>query len=176
MNRKRFASRLTIVALLGLLPMATGACGFIFSHAPPQGHDQMEYFTCTESKTGPILDVIVSGLSVFAAAGAATIDDPDFDRGATIGGYIVAVGLWGSAAVVGFNKTNRCREAKRALMERLRGMGQSPLMQDPGDSTKARWGTVRSLSDGWSNNPPWARSNVTGTRSANPATDTTTAR
>ena len=164
------------VVLLGLLPLTTGACGFVFVHAPPAEHERMDFFSCTESNTGPILDAIVAGLSVFGIAYAAGTDDPDIDKGASIAGNVVGVALWGSAAVVGFNKTNRCREAKRALMERLRGMGGYPLMQDPGDSTKARWGTVRSLSDGWSNNPPWARSNVTGTRFANPATDTTTAR
>ena len=61
MNRKRFASRLTAIAFLGLVPAATGACGFIFSHGPPVGHEQMEYFTCTESNAGPIVDVIWGG-------------------------------------------------------------------------------------------------------------------
>ena len=162
MRRLLFIARL---ALLGLLPMATSACGFVFTHAPPEGHEQMDYFGCTEGNVGPILDAVVAGLSVvgivYAAAGEG---DTEVSTGAAIASNVVGVGLWGSAALVGFNKTKRCKEAKRALNERLRGMGQYPLMQDPEDSTKAGWGTV-----GY-----W--SNVNGTRSANPATDTTTAR
>ena len=53
----RFQS-LRAIAFLGLVPAATGACGFIFSHAPPAGHEQMDYFTCTESNAAPIIDVI----------------------------------------------------------------------------------------------------------------------
>jgi len=153
------------VVLLGLLPLTTGSCGFVLVHAPPPENEQMEYFTCTESNVGPILDAVVAGLSVvgivYAAAGEG---DTEVSTGAAIAGNVVGVGLWGSAAIVGFNKTKKCREAKRALYERGRGLGQYPLMQDPGDPTKAGWGTVGS----WSN--------VTGTRSANPAADTTTVR
>ena len=52
MYMKRFGSRLTTISLLALLPMATG-CGFVFSHAPPEGHEQMDFFTCTESVVLP---------------------------------------------------------------------------------------------------------------------------
>ena len=48
MYMKRFGSRLMTISLLALLPMATG-CGFVFSHAPPEGHEQLDYFTCTEN-------------------------------------------------------------------------------------------------------------------------------
>ena len=51
--------------------MATGACGFIFSHGPPEGHEQMDYFVCTESNAGPIIGPTCGGLLVFAALSAA---------------------------------------------------------------------------------------------------------
>jgi hypothetical protein len=101
-------------ALLVLLPVALGApaCGFIFTHAPPQGYETMTEFSCTESNAGPIVDVVWASLNVLGALAAAS--EPDtYDNSSEI----VAVGLtWGlvsgAAAIVGFGKTKRCREAK----------------------------------------------------------------
>ena len=118
MNRKRFVSRLTIVALLGLLPMAAGACGFIFSHPPPQGHEQMEYFTCTESNTGPTIDVIFAGLNVLGALVVAGDQDNYANPGAAVAFYLALGAFSGAAAPVGFNKSKKCRAAKRQLAER----------------------------------------------------------
>ncbi len=118
MNRKRFASHLTVVALLGLLPMATGACGFIFSHAPPQGHEQMEYFTCTESNTGPIIDVIWAGLNVLGVLVVAGDPDAYVNSSEAIAGGLAWGAFSGAAAGVGFNKSKKCRAAKRQLAER----------------------------------------------------------
>ena len=108
MNRTRFASRLTAVAFLGLVPAATGACGFILSHAPPVGHEQMDSFTCTESPAGPIGEMIY-GMFAFATV---------LDFGAPIGGLAYA-GFFSVAAAVGFSKSRKCRAAKRALAQRL---------------------------------------------------------
>ena len=108
MNRTRFASRLTAVAFLGLVPAATGACGFILSHAPPVGHEQMDSFTCTESNVGPI----VEGLYGFLVFGTA------LSFGAQISGLAYA-GFFSVAAAVGFSKSRKCRAAKRALAQRL---------------------------------------------------------
>ena len=122
MNRNHFVSRLTMCALLGSLPMATGACGFIFSHAPPEGHDQMEYFSCTESNAAPIVDVIWGGLNVLAALAA--IQGPGPEPVVSRGGYVAFTLSWGllsgAAASVGFSKSRKCRAAKRALVQRQR--------------------------------------------------------
>ena len=108
MNRTRFASRLTAVAFLGLVPAATGACGFILSHAPPVGHEQMDSFTCTESVAAPIVD----GLYGFLVFGTV------LGLGAQISGLAFA-GFFNVAAGVGFSKSRKCRAAKRALAQRL---------------------------------------------------------
>ena len=102
----RFQS-LRAIAFLGLVPAATGACGFIFSHAPPAGHEQMDYFTCTESNVAPIIDVIV------------VIEAFVFGAEPRIANRLVFAGLSGVAAGVGFSKSRKCRAAKRALAQRL---------------------------------------------------------
>ena len=102
----RFQS-LRAIAFLGLVPAATGACGFIFSHAPPAGHEQMDYFTCTESNAAPIIDVI-DVIWAFVIQS----DIPIASR-------LVFAGLSGVAAGVGFSKSRECRAAKRALAQRL---------------------------------------------------------
>src|SRR6266487_2664309 len=40
---------------LPLLAAASG-CGWIFTHGPPTGHEQLEYIPCTESDAGPHLE------------------------------------------------------------------------------------------------------------------------
>ena len=112
---KRFGSRLMTVSLLTLLPMAT-SCGFLFSHAPPEGHEQMDFFSCTESNAGPIIDVIWASLNVLGALAAAS--DPDaYAEGTTAIGLSWGI-LSGAAAGVGFNKSKKCKAAKRALAAR----------------------------------------------------------
>ena len=81
MTLERRVIRLTTAAGLLLLPISICACGFIFSHGPPDGHERMDYFSCTESNAGPIIDAIWGGLNVLGAlviAGdPAAYDNPD---------------------------------------------------------------------------------------------------
>jgi hypothetical protein len=120
MDTTRFGS--VRVCLIGVLLAGTQACGFLFSHAPPEGHEQMDYFSCTENNTGPIIDVVWGSLNVIGALVVAS--DPDYYESEGYDpGTAVAVGLaWGAvsgtAAVVGFNKSKKCRAAKQALAER----------------------------------------------------------
>ena len=115
MYMKRLGSRLTTISLLALLPMATG-CGFVFSHAPPEGHEQMDFFTCTESNAGPIIDVIWASLN--ALGGLAAAGDPDaYAEGTAVIGLSWAI-FSSAAAAVGFNKSKKCKAAKRALAAR----------------------------------------------------------
>jgi len=119
----RAGSILAVIALL----VTSSSCGFILTQAPPQNHEQLTYFSCTESNGGPIIDVIWAGLNVLGAL-AASSNPNSYDNP----GQIEAVGLtWGvvsgSAAVVGFGKTSRCRAAKRQLAERqARGLTGVP--------------------------------------------------
>jgi len=131
MKTERCVARTAAVALVGCLTIVSSACGFIFSHAPPDGHEQMNSFSCTESNAGPIVDIVWAGLNVVGAVQAAS--DPDAYVNSS---QIVAVGLsWGvvssAAAAVGFNKSNRCRAAKRQLGERqARGL-VAPVVSIP---------------------------------------------
>ncbi len=132
MYHRLIAPRWTSVIFLALLPMSTGACGIIFSHGPPADHLQrVDSFPCTESNTGPIIDIIWGGLNVLGALVAAA--DPDAVEDA---GTVVAVGLgWGvlsgSAAGVGFNKSKKCRAAKQAWEQRQRQRQDDGSTADP---------------------------------------------
>ena len=115
MYRKRFGSRPMTISLLALMPFTAG-CGFLFSHAPPEDHEQLDYFTCTESNAGPIIDVIWGSLNVLAGLAAAS--DPEFyGEGAAVA-YLSWGVLSAAAAGVGFNKSKKCKAAKRALAAR----------------------------------------------------------
>ena len=115
MYRKRFGWRPMTISLLALMPMTTG-CGFLFSHAPPEGHEQLDYFTCTDNNAGPIIDVIWGSLMAINAIVAAA--EPDYyGEGASVI-YLSWAILSGAAASSGFNKSKKCRAAKRALAAR----------------------------------------------------------
>jgi hypothetical protein len=112
--------------------MFTSACGFLFVQAPPQGHEQMASFNCTESNAGPVLDIIWGGLNVLGALAAA--GDPDAYANPD---QVVAVGLaWGAlsgaSAAVGIGKTGRCREARRLLIARQGPAGLTSPPLQPG--------------------------------------------
>lgn len=92
----------------------------------------MDYFTCTESDAGPIIDFVWAGLNVAGALVYAS--DPDAYENSSAG---IAVGLsWGvfstSAGIVGVNKTKKCREAKRQLAER-QARGRTAEQDQPAD-------------------------------------------
>ena len=132
MRAKRRISRLAAIAFVCSLPLTTDGCGLLFTHAPPAGYEQMDYFTCTESNTGPILDIVWGGLNVLGALAAAS--DPSAYENSD---QIVAVGLaWGAlsgvSAGVGFNKTEKCRTAQQQLSER-RANDRSGEMDEPAD-------------------------------------------
>lgn len=106
------------IFLLGLVPLLLSGCGFVFSHGPPTGHEQMESFTCTESNAGPTLDIVWASLNVLGAVAAAA-DPSAYDNS----GEIVVVGIgWGVfssfSAASGFNKSKQCRHALQQLAER----------------------------------------------------------
>jgi hypothetical protein len=110
-------------AALALGLLLTTACGFILTQAPPADHLSQPYFSCTESNAGPVIDVIWGGLNVLG--GLLASDDPSSQFYSPDAGQTRVLGLaWGvlsgSAAATGFDKTKRCREAKRELAERQR--------------------------------------------------------
>lgn len=121
---------LTTGAFVVFLATLTG-CGFIFSHAPPPGHEQMTGFSCSTDNTPATLDIIWGGLNVagalIAVAEPESVQDPD---------QVIAVGLgWGvlstASAISGFSKTKECRAALAQLSQRQHTAlpGAAPTLQ-----------------------------------------------
>jgi hypothetical protein len=125
--------RLVTVALLASALFGTVACGFVLTQGPPEGHQQMTHFTCTESNVGPILDVVEAGGGVLiAVVGSSSSNTGGGGYGAPSGSAAVATGLlgsvvWGVSAAVGLHKTSECRAAMRQLGARL-AQGRPSLM------------------------------------------------
>jgi hypothetical protein len=119
MHRKWFDSHFVGICLLGSLTIANSGCGLVFSHAPPEGYEQMDYFTCTESNAGPIIDVLVGGAYVLSAIGLAlSVDEYDEDWEPLVA-FGLSVGVVSAiSAPVGFNKSKKCRAAKQEVAER----------------------------------------------------------
>ncbi len=115
-----FAARFQLLVVLGGLSFGTTGCGFLFTHAPPADHRERTSFSCTESDGGPIVDVIWAGVSLFTAI--AVIVDPEqvapVNSELVIVTYLSWTALGTASGVVGFNKTKRCRAAKRELARR----------------------------------------------------------
>ncbi len=133
-NERIGFSRFAVVSLVGLLSIGSSSCGFIFSHGPPDGYEQMSSFDCTTENTGPILDLVWGGLNVAGALAAAS--NPSQYQNS---GQIVSVGLgWGVisgiAAGTGFSKSSRCRAAKLQLAQRQSGGGGPRVAPLYGDS------------------------------------------
>lgn len=119
------AARLVRLTTLLLLLPALSGCGYLLVNGPPAEHEQMTYFSCTESNAGPIIDAVVAGLEAAGTIAVAVDSDEYEDSGALIGGGVFWTALLGSAAVVGLNKTADCRAAKRAHAER-QAQGHTP--------------------------------------------------
>lgn len=121
--RRIWLSAIPPLATLALVASTgTVGCGFVFTHGPPQDHKQLDYFTCTEGNTGPILDIVFGGLNL-AATVFMLADDPDSygDSGAIVASGLTWTAFSGAAAGVGFSKTSKCRDAKRELAARQAG-------------------------------------------------------
>lgn len=124
MKPKRLCARLTLALLVSYVSAVGQGCGLFLTHGPPEGHEHMQYFTCTENNLGPVFDAAnaVSGalLAIIAASDEEACSDGM--AGPTQGGCMamgaVSAALYGSSAIVGFNKTKKCRAAIRQLRER----------------------------------------------------------
>lgn len=111
----------TVVLTVLVVPLSVGGCGFIFVNGPPENHQEMNYFNCTESEVGPILDGVWAGLNAAGAVTAAINPDDYENSGAIITSGLIWTGVSGAASIVGQNKVSDCRQAKRALADRQSG-------------------------------------------------------
>ena len=120
-------ARSSLTVGFSLLLLMTGGCGLLRTQAPPIGHEHLNYFPCTESNAGPIVDFGVAGLYVLGTASLLSEgDDPyseDWDDTWTIVSGAIWAALLTTSGVVGLRKTARCREARELLANRLAAEG-----------------------------------------------------
>ena len=118
-------------AFILCLPLLTAAsgCGFLFTHGPPTGHEQLEYISCTESDAGPILDLVWGGLNVLGAIAIASSPDEYDHPGLAVASGIGWGVLSGFSAASGFKKSSSCKAARQALAQRqaARSGGVAPF-------------------------------------------------
>ena len=95
----------------------------MFSKGPPVGHEQMNYFTCTETDVGPVLDIVWGGLNLLGALSVAADPEAYEEVYGTDATPVIVVGFaWSAvstiAAGTGFNRSEQCRKAKLQLAQR----------------------------------------------------------
>lgn len=133
MKLRYIAPRLATAALLGSLVIGSSACGFILTKAPPAGHENMPFFTCTENNAGPILDLVMGGLEL--AGTLALVASPQSgsfgyyrDPGAVVAAGLAWTAVFGTSGLVGLHKTDQCRAAMRQLAARQARGNLSPAV------------------------------------------------
>jgi len=101
------------------LALTLGGCSIAFTHGPPPGHEKLPEFNCTTSNVGPVLDLVV-GTVVLINVVAAVTEQNDYEtlNAPAVAGGFVGAAVFGSLAVVGFDKTAKCRSAKQQLAAR----------------------------------------------------------
>lgn len=137
MTPRRFASRSAMATLVALAPVTTGGCSLLLTQGPPEGYEQMDNFTCTESITGPTVDLVMAGLGVLVVVAAAEDSDVDYETDDASKYFVTTFAVLGAvsavSAVVGFNNTKKCRAAKRELAERRSRAAVAAQRQGPAE-------------------------------------------
>lgn len=117
-----------------LATLALGGCSLWAIQGPPPNHAELTAFTCTEDRGPAVMDLIWGGLALGATAVVLASDsEGDFlDYEAPAAATFGTMGLIGMlSAKTGFDRTTRCRDARRALEERL---SPGPVRPDTADS------------------------------------------
>jgi hypothetical protein len=107
---RRRVNRLGLSALLMLVP--TG-CSLAFVKGPPQGHEQMNEFSCTESRGLPIFEGLWGGVFIAAGASMSGEDAPGYAWTAAGLGATMVI-----SSVVGIVRVDACRAALEELRQR----------------------------------------------------------
>lgn len=115
---RRRAIRLSLPALLIL---ATTGCSLAFVRGPPDGHEEMTEFVCTEDKSLPGVEALFSGLFLVSALLAFAADDsggigPSSDEVGA--GLVVPAVVLGASSAIGFGRVGDCRDALEELRQR----------------------------------------------------------
>jgi uncharacterized protein YjdB len=128
--------RRRLVPLLVLITLSLTGCGVWFTHGPPTGWEQMDHFSCSETTTGPVIDVVLGALNLLGgiaiASDSATAADYGYDNTSTpvILGVVYA-GVLGASAAVGFDKVKKCKAAKQKAAERQAARARSAAAVAP---------------------------------------------
>jgi hypothetical protein len=118
-----------IVLALALL----SGCSFVFVSGPPAHHEQLPYFSCSESRIAPVLDTIFAVLQGANFLLAASVSDerwadnydgdPPIARSTAIPLYAIGALLGVGGAYYGFSRTAACRDAKELALTRAQRNG-----------------------------------------------------
>lgn len=106
------------ITVVASTPFLLGACALAMTQGPPAGHEKMMTpFACTESLTGPGLD-IAAGLAIIFLIAGSNSDDGNLHSAssALIGTGIV--GVFAASAGIGIDRISKCGAAMRALSRR----------------------------------------------------------
>ncbi|HUK21944.1 MAG TPA: Ig-like domain-containing protein [Gemmatimonadales bacterium] len=125
-GRKLFGALLALT--LFLMTALTESCGLLFTHGPPADHEQLKGFTCTDSRTGPAIDLVWGGLNLLGALAIANNPDQYTNSQQAIAtgiGWAVVSFISGG---IGMDKVSRCIGAKRELAVRS-AEAESALVQ-----------------------------------------------
>jgi hypothetical protein len=103
-------------------------CSFAFVSGPPQNHQQLPYFNCTEGRLWPILDGVFTAIQALRLAADLSYTEQEYEdlggpwgRNADIG-IAIGLGALGAAGMYyGFTKSGECRAARQQLL--MRGAG-----------------------------------------------------
>ncbi len=118
------------ITLLCALPLTSTACGWIFVNAPPPNHERLNFFTCTQSRAAPGIDIVWTGLMAITTVAVLASSDFEAETDLSKGAGVAIYGGWGAitglSAVSGFKKVDQCRAATALLMERLSGTPDTP--------------------------------------------------
>ena len=107
------------VAVICALTVAVSSCGWLFTSGPPAGYENLPAFSCTQSRTAPVLDVVWGALIGGTVANAYAIDDEW--KHVLLGFYGPWAVLSGLSARSGFNRVKACQQAIASLQGRSRG-------------------------------------------------------
>ncbi len=129
MQTHRAFPRLRAALCLAALALSANACSWMFVHAPPIGHERMDYFTCTEENGWPLADAAMAGLSVAGALMIATNNAYDdaylpYSRDAYLAVGLAEGVAFAISAGSGFHKVKACREARRLWAARQAARAQ----------------------------------------------------
>jgi hypothetical protein len=110
--------------LMSLIPLSSG-CSIAFVDGPPEHHETMRYFRCTDSEGFPYADASSAlGAALYALQSKQLADNGLIDQSsanpAIFAGIATAV-AFATSAIVGMSRVHECHAAEDDLEDRLLG-------------------------------------------------------